>query len=294
MNQSLPQDSLFAGMHVAAPPATLADVPEELRSQIQDDSLIAAFHRLEVPLRLLLHATTPGREPESLDRVRQVLDVWRFELEHRLQLRPDAQAGTVQPFDAALQAAYTVKGRCVPGDLVRIRVPCWRLKDRLVVRGEAEPVGEGVSAPPSDPGVAASPPSCRPSPEAPAQASGRAAPSSLSGDPLTPDAGPAEAPVAPDDDPAQLADAANDEPQPVEGTAGPAAAPGPAPAPADHPGAAPVELWELVEEPHPGVVRGAVARVVTPEITAALEYSLEQITFPSTFSEDKNRARARR
>jgi hypothetical protein len=142
----LPADSLIAqAMGPRVRPASLAEVPDDVRAQIREDALLATFHRLESSLRLLLHATTPGKEPGSVERYQQILSVWRYELEHRIQLKPDTYAGAVQRFDPTLNTAYMIDGRCDTGDLVRIRIPCWRLNDKIVVRGEAERVVEGPS-----------------------------------------------------------------------------------------------------------------------------------------------------
>lgn len=136
MEYQLPPDSLFS--NAWSGPSTVADVPEHLRSQISEETLLTTFNRLESSLRLLLYATTPGKEPPTAEQCRQILNVWRYELEHRVHLTPDTYCGAVQRYEADMETAYTIDGRCDPGDLLRIRVPCWRMNDRIVVRGEAE------------------------------------------------------------------------------------------------------------------------------------------------------------
>jgi hypothetical protein len=136
----LPADSLFAAR--GAVPATVADVPESVKGQIRDAALLDLFNQLESSLRLLLYATTPGREPPSAERCQQILSVWRYELEHRINLMPDTYCGAVQRYEPEMAAAYTIYGRCEPGDLLRINVPCWRMHEQIVVRGEAEVLSE--------------------------------------------------------------------------------------------------------------------------------------------------------
>lgn len=134
----LPEDSLFAT--VAGEPATMADVPETVKAAIREEAVLDTFNRLEASLRLLLFATTPGKEPPSAERCQQILNVWRYELERSVNLQPDTYCGAVHRYELAMEHAYTIDGRCTPGDLLRIRVPCWKMKDRIVVRGEAEVV----------------------------------------------------------------------------------------------------------------------------------------------------------
>lgn len=138
---AVPSDSLFSGSYAA--PQSVADVPEKVKVQIREEAVLDAFNRLEASLRLLLYATTPGKEPPSPERYQQILSVWRYELEQRINLTPDTYCGAVQRYEAEMEAAYTIDGRCVPGDLLRIRVPCWRMNQRVVVRGEAELVEAG-------------------------------------------------------------------------------------------------------------------------------------------------------
>jgi hypothetical protein len=136
MNYEIPPDSLFAGQWTGA--NSVADVPEQIKAQIREEALLTAFNRLESSLRLLLYATTPGKEPPTADRCHQILNVWRYELEHRVNLTPDTYCGAVQRYVADMADSYTIEGRCEPGDLLRIRVPCWRMNERVVIRGEAE------------------------------------------------------------------------------------------------------------------------------------------------------------
>jgi hypothetical protein len=140
MQYELPPDSLFNGTWNGA--NSLADVPEQLKAQIREEALLTAFNRLESSLRLLLYATTPGKEPPTAERCHQILNVWRYELEHRVNLTPDTYCGAVQRYGAEMDDSYTIDGACQPGDLLRIRVPCWRMNERIVVRGEAELVDE--------------------------------------------------------------------------------------------------------------------------------------------------------
>jgi hypothetical protein len=139
----LPGDSLFASS-LGANPQSVADVPERVKKQIREEAVQDAFNRLEASLRLLLYATTPGKEPPSSERYQQILSVWRYELEERVNLIPDTYCGAVQRYAPDMEEAYIIDGRCGSGDLLRIRVPCWRMHDRVVVRGEAELVHEEV------------------------------------------------------------------------------------------------------------------------------------------------------
>lgn len=136
MGYQLPEDSLFANTWNGAD--SVADVPESIKAQIREEALLTAFNRLETSLRLLLYATTPGKEPPTPEHLHQILNVWRFELEHRVNLVPDTYCGAVQHYEPSMENAYTIDGRCEPGDRLRIRVPCWRMFEKIVVRGEAE------------------------------------------------------------------------------------------------------------------------------------------------------------
>ncbi len=151
MNLQLPADSLFNANRPAAP-QSIADIPAELKAQIEDEAIRATFHRMEASLRLLLAATTPGNQPDSPELYQKILSVFKFELENRVNLKPDVEPGSVMRFDPGLQQAYIIQGRCAPGDMLRVRVPCWRLKDRIVLRGELEKL---VEAPVVSPGAAA-------------------------------------------------------------------------------------------------------------------------------------------
>jgi hypothetical protein len=136
----LPEDSLFAT--VTGDSASVADVPETVKAAIREEAVLDTFNRLEASLRLLLFATTPGKEPPSAERCQQILNVWRYELERSVNLQPDTYCGAVHRYEFAMENAYTIDGRCAPGDLLRIRVPCWKMRDRIVVRGEAEVVAQ--------------------------------------------------------------------------------------------------------------------------------------------------------
>ena len=139
MTTQLPPDSLFAGSWSSGG-QSVADVPEKVKAQIREDAVLTTFNRLESSLRLLLFATTPDREPPTAEDCQEILNVWRYELEHRVKLAPDTYCGAVQRYEPAMEEAYAIDGRCEPGDLLRIRVPCWRMFDQIVVRGEAEVV----------------------------------------------------------------------------------------------------------------------------------------------------------
>ena len=153
--EELPADSLFA---MSAPSVvSMADVPEAVKAQIRDAALLDMFNQLESSLRLLLYATAPGKEPPSAERCQQILSVWRFELEQRVNLLPDTYCGAVQQYDPAMESAYIIYGRVRAGDLLRIRVPCWRMQEQIVVRGEAEVVDPADAVPASDAAAATAP-----------------------------------------------------------------------------------------------------------------------------------------
>jgi hypothetical protein len=120
---------------------TIADIPASLKRRLQEEALQATFHRLEMPLRFLLYATAPGREPGSLDEYQSIVNLWRQGLESEARLLPDNFAGAVRCYEPAMDHAYIIKGRCTPGQQLRITVPAWRLHGQVVVRGEAEPLG---------------------------------------------------------------------------------------------------------------------------------------------------------
>ncbi|MFN3649283.1 MAG: hypothetical protein ACK47B_06845 [Armatimonadota bacterium] len=147
MQYELPADSLFAGTWSGGGVSSIADVPEQVKHQIREEAVLETFNRLEASLRLLLYATTPDKEPPDAEQCRQILNVWRYELEHRVKLTPDTYCGAVQRYEPEMERAYTIDARCQPGDLLRIRVPCWRMNERVVVRGEAEPIDSPVEAP---------------------------------------------------------------------------------------------------------------------------------------------------
>ena len=145
MQYQVPADSLFASSWNGA--NSVADVPETVKAQISEEALLRAFNRLETSLRLLLYATTPGKEPPTPEHLHQILNVWRYELEHRVNLVPDTYCGAVQNYDPDMDSAYTIEGRCQPGDRLRIRVPCWRMFEKIVIRGEAEVLPEDFVEP---------------------------------------------------------------------------------------------------------------------------------------------------
>jgi hypothetical protein len=118
---------------------TLADIPAALKRRLQEEAVQATFHRLETPLRFLLYATAPGREPSTVEEYQGIVHLWRQGLEKEARLIPDHFAGAIQRYEPAMQEAYLIKGRCEPGQTVRITVPAWRLHGEVVVRGEAEP-----------------------------------------------------------------------------------------------------------------------------------------------------------
>lgn len=148
--QELPMDSLFQSTGAWAP-QTVADVPEQLKAQIREEAVLEIFNRLESSLRLLLHATTEGREPAGPEQYQKILNVWRYELENRANLIPDTYCGAVVRYEPRMDEAYVIDGRCSPGDLLLIRVPCWRCFDRIVIRGEAEPAGDQAAAASEEP-----------------------------------------------------------------------------------------------------------------------------------------------
>jgi hypothetical protein len=119
---------------------SMADIPTPLKRRLQEEALQTTFHRLEQPLRFLLYATAPGREPDSLQECQDILHLWRQGLEQEARLLPDNFAGAMRNYEPGMDTAYTIKGRCRPGQAVRITVPAWRLHGQVVVRGEAEPV----------------------------------------------------------------------------------------------------------------------------------------------------------
>jgi hypothetical protein len=133
----VPEDSLFSNAWNGAG-QTVADVPDKVKQQIREEAILDTVGRLEQSLRLLLYATTPGKEPPSPERYQQILNVLRYELEHRIHLVPDTYCGAVQKYEPSMDEGYTIDGRCQIGDLLRIRVPCWRMYERIVIRGEAE------------------------------------------------------------------------------------------------------------------------------------------------------------
>jgi len=151
MNFQLPSDSLLSGGWMGA--HSVADVPESVKAQIREEAVLTTFNRLEASLRLLLYATTPDRQPPTAEDCHQILNVWRYELEHQVNLTPDTYCGAVQRYEPEMETSYIIDGRCESGALLRIRVPCWRMNERVVVRGEAELL-DGPQAPPAAPAAA--------------------------------------------------------------------------------------------------------------------------------------------
>jgi len=124
---------------------TVASIPPELRRRLQEEAIRSAFGRLEMPLRFLLNATTPGREPESIDMCHEILRLWRQGLEREIRLEPGDAPNTLRRYEPSVDLEYNVHGRCRPGDSLRVLIPCWRLNGQIVVRGEAEPVAAMTS-----------------------------------------------------------------------------------------------------------------------------------------------------
>jgi len=136
-------DRFWRSDEESRPPAkelTIADIPVPLKRRLQEEALQTAFHRLEMPLRFLLYATAPGREPTSLEEYQGIVNLWRQGLETEAHLMPDNFTGAVRCYEPAMDDAYAIKGRCAAGQQLRITVPAWRLHGQVVVRGEAEPL----------------------------------------------------------------------------------------------------------------------------------------------------------
>jgi hypothetical protein len=136
------RDARFGDLFYGSPDETMsiADIPPELRRRLQEEAIRAAFHRLEMPLRFLMHATASGRQPQSVRECQEILDLWRQSLEQEILLTPDAYSGAVRSYEPAMERDYTIHGRCRDGEPLRIVIPCWRLHGETVVRGEAEPM----------------------------------------------------------------------------------------------------------------------------------------------------------
>jgi hypothetical protein len=139
LGQNLPAWFEKKGMKPLTDEMTVADIPVALKRRLQEEALQTTFHRLEMPLRFLLYATAPGREPTSLEEYQGIVSLWRQGLEREARLLPDNFTGAIRCYEASMDEAYLIKGRCQPGQQVRITVPAWRLHDQVVVRGEAEP-----------------------------------------------------------------------------------------------------------------------------------------------------------
>jgi hypothetical protein len=138
----LEEPSLFEGLRdePRREPAAVADIPVELRHELQSEAVRETLRRLQGTLRALLAASTPGREPASVAECMQLFDNCRRALEQEVFLAADAYPGAVRSYSTDLEKEYVVHGRCQAGEPVRILVPCWRLRGEVVVRGEAEPM----------------------------------------------------------------------------------------------------------------------------------------------------------
>jgi hypothetical protein len=121
-------------------PRSWADIPTDLRHEVQDEAIRATLCRLQGTLRALLSASTPGGEPRSVEECVQLFHNCRHALEQEVFLTADAYPGAVRSYTIEFERDYTVHGRCQLGEPVRIVVPCWRLRGHVVVRGEAEPM----------------------------------------------------------------------------------------------------------------------------------------------------------
>jgi hypothetical protein len=128
---------------------TMASIPPPLRRRLQEEAIRAAFGRLEMPLRFLLNATTPGREPQSIDMCHEILRLWRHGLEREIRLEPGDAPNALRRYEPTLDLEYNIHGRCRPGDSLRVLIPCWRLNGQIVVRGEAEPIATPLPSAPS-------------------------------------------------------------------------------------------------------------------------------------------------
>jgi hypothetical protein len=138
----LDEPSLFDGLQLEEPsgPLAVADIPVELRHEVQSDAVRETFCRLQASLRALLAASLPGAQPGSVAECLQLFYNCRHALEQEIFLSPDAYAGAVRDYSIEFERGYVVHGRCEIGEPVRILVPCWRLHGEVVVRGEAEPM----------------------------------------------------------------------------------------------------------------------------------------------------------
>src|SRR5438445_13871056 len=85
---------------------TIADIPLPLKRRLQEEALQATFHRLEMPLRFLLYATAPGREPSSLEEYQSIVNLWRQGLETEARLMPDNFSGAICLYEPAMETAY--------------------------------------------------------------------------------------------------------------------------------------------------------------------------------------------
>jgi len=138
----LEEPSLFEGLlgEPSGDPVAVADIPVELRHEVQDEAVRETFCRLQGTLGALLAASTPGAEPISVAECLQLFYNCRHALEREIFLTADAYPGAVRTYSVEFERDYVVHGRCQVGEPVRIVVPCWRLRGEVVVRGEAEPM----------------------------------------------------------------------------------------------------------------------------------------------------------
>lgn len=139
--EMLAEPSLFEGLLTEpADFVTVADIPVDVRHELQDDAVRGTLCRLQGPLRALLAAATPGAEPRSVEECMRLFQECRHALEQEIFLAADAYPGAVRTYTAEFERDYVLHGRCQIGEPVRIVVPCWRLRGDVVVRGEAEPM----------------------------------------------------------------------------------------------------------------------------------------------------------
>jgi hypothetical protein len=121
----------------------ISDIPPELQRRLREEAIQQTFHRLEMPLRLLLYATESSQGPRSVQECHEILRAWRQALEREAELVPDADSGAVLPYKPALDGSYQVHGHCEAGEEVRILVPAWRIHSEVIVRGQAESLAAG-------------------------------------------------------------------------------------------------------------------------------------------------------
>lgn len=137
------------------------DIPPELQRRLREEAIQQTFHRLEMPLRLLLYATEANESPRSVQECHEIMRFWRQALERETGLAPDTAIGTVLPYQPALEGAYQVQGECEAGADMRVLVPAWRMDAEVIVRGQAEPLADtdaaGTTRRPTSPPAMTSP-----------------------------------------------------------------------------------------------------------------------------------------